>query len=101
MNIEIENGKYTFVQRESGACEFLRHGEPWMDISKGVKAIISMACELEELRDGCARRDALLRAEAVEDAICECLDEDTDTISGDRIRSLIARHLRDAIREAK
>lgn len=48
--IEIENGKYTFIQRRDGGCEFLRHGEPWMNIGPGVKPIIAMACELEELR---------------------------------------------------
>lgn len=49
-SIDIEGGKYTFVQRPGGGCEFLRHGEPWLEIGAGAKAIIAMANELEERR---------------------------------------------------
>lgn len=82
MNLDIEGGKYTFVQRENGACEFYRHGEQWMDIGPGTKAIIAMACELESLREerdeGSAGRVADLerRLSSAKDRIADMLRGD-------------------------
>ena len=44
------------------------------------------------------RRDARMKAEALEDVLRKHLNESTDTIDGDGIRVSLARHLRDAIR---
>lgn len=54
LRIDIDGGKYTLVQHEGGGTEILRHGEEWMGHSEGsfpgVKAVLSMGYELEELR---------------------------------------------------
>jgi hypothetical protein len=69
LNISVDNGKYTIIQREDGSGEFwlgqtrsrqrpvleiLRYGEPWMGPLcniKGSKMILAMAYELELLRE--------------------------------------------------
>lgn len=50
--IHIDNGKYTLVQHQDGSTEILRYGEEWLkgDIP-GMKAILSMGYELQELRE--------------------------------------------------
>lgn len=53
LNISVDNGKYTIIQREDGSGEILRNGEPWMSPLcnvQGSKMILAMAYEIEELR---------------------------------------------------
>ncbi|WP_371031249.1 hypothetical protein [Pseudoclavibacter sp. JSM 162008] len=69
--------KYTY-SFDNGHVEILRNGEPWLDTPPGVKAWISAACQLEELRakvaelsletEGRAADDRHLRAETLRTA---------------------------------
>lgn len=61
LNIDIDDGKYTLIQREGGDGEILRHGEPWLAPLCNVNAskmILAMGYELERLR---AIEDAMAR----------------------------------------
>lgn len=50
LRIEIEGGKYTLVQKGTGEVVILRYGEEWIVNPPGVKCILAMGYELEELR---------------------------------------------------
>lgn len=51
LNLDIDNGKYTFIQDEEGHCFVNRYGELWLDkLSEGASCWLAMAYELEELR---------------------------------------------------
>lgn len=96
MNIDIEGGKYTFVQRPGGGCEFLRHGEPWHEIGAGAKPIIAMACELEEARkltalERIARGTSWAMADALKD-FAKVLDECGETLAASMARASAAVH---------
>lgn len=58
IRLELEGGKYTFIQHKGGGIEILRFGEPWLDDPKGGKMWLSMAYELEELRELKAKGEA-------------------------------------------
>lgn len=94
MKLEIEGGKYTFVQRPGGGCEFLRHGKPWCEIGPGAKPIIAMACELEEARKLTALERIARGAEwAKADALTEfaqVLDECGETMAASMARASAA-----------
>lgn len=52
LNIDIDNGKYTFIQDDEGHCFVLRYGEPWLhELPAGANCWLAMAYELEELRE--------------------------------------------------
>ena len=51
LRLDIDGGKYTFVQPENGFPYVLRYGEPWLsDLPQGSNCWMAMAYELEELR---------------------------------------------------
>jgi hypothetical protein len=49
MRLEVENGKYTYIQDEQGS-RALRYGEPWRDLT-GDKFVGALAWEVQELRE--------------------------------------------------
>jgi hypothetical protein len=54
LNISVDDGKYTIIQREDGSGEILRHGKLWMGplcSIEGNKMILAMAYEIEKLRE--------------------------------------------------
>lgn len=52
LRLDVEGGKYTIVQTAGGGTHVLRYGEPWLDeLPAGAKCWLSMAYELEELRN--------------------------------------------------
>lgn len=70
LNIEIDDGKYTLIQRADGSGEILRYGEPWMaplcNVA-GSKMILAMGYELERLRVSQVRRRPELRPGGLND----------------------------------
>lgn len=51
IRIDIDDGKYTFVQRSGGGSYVLRYGEEWLDtLPAGANCWLAMAYEIEELR---------------------------------------------------
>lgn len=51
IELKDSEGKYTFkVGPDDWRVSILRYGDPWVVISTGTKALISILCELEELR---------------------------------------------------
>lgn len=48
--INVENGKYTFVERGGYRLDILRGGEPWAEDIKASKAIQAMMAELDAAR---------------------------------------------------
>lgn len=53
MQIELENGKYTYILDEvTGVQEVLRYGEPWRkDDLIGDNLVLSMAHEIDKLQN--------------------------------------------------
>lgn len=57
LRVPVDDGKYTIVQDAQGRLTVLRYGEAWLGHGTdkpgiiGSKMLISMACELEELRE--------------------------------------------------
>ena len=52
IELKDSEGKYTFRVKEGDyRVEVLRCGEPWVVFEFGTKALISILCELEELRE--------------------------------------------------
>lgn len=49
LRVELEGGKYTFIQHNDGSCETLRYGESWRDCV-GDCLILCMAQEIDNLR---------------------------------------------------
>lgn len=95
-SIDIEGGKYTFVQRAGGGCEFLRHGESWREIGAGARPIIAMACELEEARrltalERIARGTSWAKADSLRD-FAKALDECGETLAASMARASAAVH---------
>lgn len=53
LRLDVADGKYTIVQPEEGLPYALRYGEPWMTpFREGSNMVLTMAYELEELRNG-------------------------------------------------
>ena len=50
IDITDKDEKYRFIYNSSQGLQCLRYNEEWIVIEKGSKAIISILCELEELR---------------------------------------------------
>jgi hypothetical protein len=50
LHVEIEDGKYTVIQEDTGTLHALRYGEPWRDLC-GDKLVYCLAAEVEALRD--------------------------------------------------
>lgn len=50
MEIKLDNGKYTIIQKENGSLEALRHGERWRDLT-GDNLIFYMAHTIEEQQE--------------------------------------------------
>lgn len=48
--VKVENGKYTFEVHADGV-HVLRHGEPWLVIARGSKALIALVHELCDARE--------------------------------------------------
>lgn len=49
--IKVLDGKYEFVDVMSESrIDILRHGQPWLTIEKGARAIAALMLEYEELR---------------------------------------------------
>jgi hypothetical protein len=62
LNVTTDDGKYTLIQREGGAMEALRHGEPWPAGVDGSpphtyvsKRLLVFAQDLERAREENAR----------------------------------------------
>lgn len=52
MQIELENGKYTYILDEvTGVQEVLRYGEPWRKVDLIGENRLAMACRIAELED--------------------------------------------------
>ena len=52
IRLDIDDGKYTFIQKKDGSSCVLRYGEPWLDtLSAGANCWLAMAYEIEELRE--------------------------------------------------
>ena len=51
LDVSVEDGKYRIIQTSSRGLEILRYDEPWLSDIKGAKCIISLACEVEKLRE--------------------------------------------------
>jgi predicted HAD superfamily Cof-like phosphohydrolase len=69
LRIDVDDGKYTIVQKEGGGTSILRYGEPWMGEDgsfAGVNCVLAMAYELEELR---ARPQATLEQSDVDEGV--------------------------------
>lgn len=63
LNISVDNGKYTIIQREDGSGEIFRYGEPWMSPLcnvEGSKMILAMAYELEKLHNDLHRKQEVI-----------------------------------------
>lgn len=65
LRIDVDGGKYTYVQHEQGGVEVLRYGQPWIapgEALPGANCWLAMAHELEAWRaaatEFCARVDA-------------------------------------------
>lgn len=58
--LDVDEGKYTLVVPFDGRAFALRYGQPWLSADEmlGSNMILSMAYELEELRDKIARLQA-------------------------------------------
>jgi hypothetical protein len=51
MKIKVDSGKYEFSNENAGSIiSIARHGEPWLVLSSGIKALISLMCELDAAR---------------------------------------------------
>ena len=51
LRVDVDGGKYTVIQPESGGAYVLRYGELWLDeLPEGANCWLAMAYELEELR---------------------------------------------------
>ena len=48
--IELEGGKYTYIQHQDGRSEALRYNEPWRDLT-GDNLVSAMASRIEELTE--------------------------------------------------
>jgi len=68
MKLDIENGKYTFIQRPDGGCEALRYGEPWRDLV-GDSLVLCMAQEIERLREKIDELDRIAWEESMGDDV--------------------------------
>jgi len=52
-SVTIENGKYIFQTAKGDyRIHVLRHGQPWLVIDEGSKAILALMQEVERLRGG-------------------------------------------------
>ena len=59
LNVTIEDGKYTIIQRAGGRVEALRYGETWQDLT-GNKLVLCLAQEVQALREQVARQQRKL-----------------------------------------
>lgn len=51
LRIDVDDGKYTFIQRADGGSHVLRYSEPWLaELPVGSNCWLAMAYELQELR---------------------------------------------------
>lgn len=56
LRVDIDNGKYTFVQPKDSGAYILRYGEEWLDeLPYGANCYVAMAYEIDELRREVAR----------------------------------------------
>jgi hypothetical protein len=76
IDLTVDNGKYRLLMDHRGSVSVLRHGEAWvnLDSTPGIKMVIAMAGELEELR---------ARLAALESGELEVLPQDLRTHLGD------------------
>lgn len=59
LEVELENGKYTYIQHDKGGSEVLRHGEPWRDVT-GDNVILLMAYKIDEQAQRIAELKSML-----------------------------------------
>lgn len=61
LNVTTGDGKYTVVQKASGAVHALRHNEPWRDCI-GDKLVLTLAQDVAEMRSQLEAAKAALRS---------------------------------------